>query len=186
MLYRFTIDNILTLLQTVGTLSKEQITRFFASELPASRVEGLLNQLAIKNILKYDKEADTFSFVGAAYYKKEAQDRVMKAFWVLVATGSENIIEIMMTRYPTQFLFITNAEKDNVFDVTVVNSEHEALLAQRVRSEFQIRDVSDIVSHIAILRRPEDAYMLKNAGFDSYCVIDPSTKEVKYFQLDGN
>lgn len=186
MLYRYTIDNILSLLQTVGTLKKEQIIRFFASELPAFHTENLLNQLAIKHILTYDAEADTFSFVGAAHYKKDVQERVMKAFWILVATGSSNVIEIMMTRYPTQFMFITNAEKDNIFDVTVVNSENEALLAQRFRSESIIRDTSDIVSHIAILRRPEDAYMLKNAGFDSYCVIDPSTKDVKYFQLDGN
>ena len=87
-------------------------------------------------------------------------------------------------RASNQFVFITN--DGNIFDVTVVNSESEALLAQRIRSETIIRDVSDIVSHIAVLRRPEDAYMLKGAGFDNFCVIDPATKDVKYYQLDGN
>ena len=186
MLYRYTIDNILSLLQTVGTLYKEQIVRFFAPELPAFHVVNLLNQLVVKHILIYDAEADTFSFIGAAHYEKNVQERVMKAFWVLAATGSADVIEIVMTRYPTQFMFITNKESDNCFDVTVVNSEHEALVAQRMRSIELIRDTSDVVSHIAVLRRPEDANMLKNAGFDMYCVIDPKTKEVKYYNLEEN
>ena len=71
------------MLQTVGTLSKEQIMRFFSSELPDYRVEYLLNQLAIKHILIYDEEAETFSFIGAAHYKKETQAKLMKAFFML-------------------------------------------------------------------------------------------------------
>ena len=70
--------------------------------------------------------------------------------------------------------------------MTVVESEDDALLAQRVRSETILRGVSDIVTHLAVLNRPEDAVMLKNAGFDYYCLIDPATKDVKYVQLDGN
>lgn len=184
MVYRYTIDNIISLLQTVGTLSKEQIMRFFAGELADYRVEYLLNQLAIKHILIYDEQADTFSFVGAAHYRKETQAKLMRAFWILVAAGSNNIQEVILTRFPTQFLFITPLGE--TYDVTVVESEHDALLAQRVRSETILRGVSDIVTHLAVLQRPEDAFMLKNAGFDYYCLIDPATKDVKYVQLDGN
>lgn len=184
MVYKYTIDNILSLLQTVGTLSKEQIMRFFSSELADYRVEYLLNQLAIKHILIYDEQEDTFSFVGAAHYRKETQAKLMKAFWILVAAGSVNVQEIILTRFPTQFLFITPA--GDTYDVTVVESEHDALLAQRIRSETLLRGVSDIVTHLAVLRKPEDAPMLKNAGFDYYCLIDPVTRDVKYVQLDGN
>ena len=77
MVYKYTIDNILSLLQTVGTLTKEQIMRFFSCELADYRVEYLLNQLAIKHILVYDEEADTFSFVGAAHYRKETQAKLI-------------------------------------------------------------------------------------------------------------
>lgn len=184
MVYKFTIDNIISLLQTVGTLTKEQIMRFFSGELADYRVEYLLNQLAIKHILTYDEEEDTFSFVGAAHYRKESQEKLIKAFWILVAAGSSNVQEIILPRFPTQFLFITPT--GDTYDVTVVESEHDALLAQRVRSETILRGVSDIVTHLAVLRRPEDAVMLKNAGFDYYCLIDPATKDVKYVQLDGN
>ena len=38
MVYKYTIDNILSLLQTVGTLTKEQIMRFFSCELADYRV----------------------------------------------------------------------------------------------------------------------------------------------------
>lgn len=184
MVYEYTIDSIISLMQTVGTLTKEQIMRFFSSELPGFRVEYLLNQLAIKHILIYDPEAETFTFVGAAHYKKETQVKLMKAFWILVAAGSSNVQEIILTRFPTQFLFITPT--GDTYDVTVIESEHEALLAQRIRSETLLRGVSDIVTHLAILDRPEDAAMLKNAGFDYYCLIDPATKDVRYVQLDGN
>ena len=184
MVYQYTIDNIISMLQTVGTLTKEQIMRFFSSELPDYRVEYLLNQLAIKHILIYDEEAETFSFIGAAHYKKETQAKLMKAFWILVAAGSNNVQEVILTRYPTQFLFITPT--GDAYDVTVVESEHDALLAQRVRCETLLRGVSDIVTHLAVLRRQEDASMLKNAGFDYYCVIDPASKDVRYVQMDGN
>ena len=165
MVYKYTIDNILSLLQTVGTLTKEQIMRFFSSELADYRVEYLLNQLAIKHILVYDEEVDTFSFVGAAHYRKETQAKLMKAFWVLVAAGSNNVQEIILTRFPTQFLFIT--PDGDTFDVTVVESEHDALLAQRIRSETILRGVSDIVTHIAILHRPEDGgcFHAEKCGF---------------------
>ena len=184
MVYRYTIDNIISLLQTVGTLSKEQIMRFFSGELADYRVEYLLNQLAIKHILIYDEQEDSFSFVGAAHYRKETQAKLIRAFWILVAAGSNNVQEVILTRFPTQFLFIT-PEGDS-YDVTVVESEHDALLAQRVRSETILRGVSDIVTHLAVLKQAEDSFMLKNAGFDYYCLIDPATKDVKYVQLDGN
>ena len=137
MVYKYTIDNILSLLQTVGTLTKEQIMRFFSGELADYRVEYLLDQLEIKHILKYDGEADTFSFVGAAHYQKETQAKLIRAFWILVAAGSNNVQEIILTRFPTQFLFITPA--GDTYDVTVVESEHDALLAQRVfGSEYRV------------------------------------------------
>lgn len=183
MVYKYTIDNILSLMQNMGTLEKEQIKRFFASELEPNRVEYLLNQLEIKHILIYDQEAETYTFVGAAPYEKESAKRLMKAFWVLVAAGSSSVQEIILTRYPTQFLFITH--DNDAYDVTVVETAHEAILAQRVRSETIVRGVSDIVTHVAVLNNQEDAKLLKNCGFDNYCVIDPLTKNVKYYQLDN-
>lgn len=183
MIYKYTIDNILSLMQNMGTLGKEQLKRFFSSELEPNRVEYLLNQLEIKHILIPDKKDETYTFVGAAPYSKDSAERLMTAFWVLVAAGSINVREVILTRYPTQFLFITH--DNNAYDVTVVYTEHEAILAQRVRSETIVRGLKDIVTHVAILRSREDAKLLKNCGFDNYCIIDPLTKNVKYYQLDN-
>ena len=185
MLYRYTIDNLLSLMQTVGTLKKEQIVRYFMHELPDYRVEYLLNQLVIKHILVFDEATECYSFVGAAHFKKETQDKLIRAFWVLVAAGSGSIQEIMIPHYPTQFLAILHTGK--VFDVTVVDSPHDALLAQRIRSESLFRGVSDIVTHVALLRRADDVYMLSGCGFDNYCLVDPSIPEIgKYSPLDEN
>lgn len=183
MVYKYTIDNILSLMQTMGTLNKEQLKRFFASELEPNRVEYLLNQLEIKHILIHHPADDTFSFVGAAPYNTDSAKRLMRAFWVLVAAGSNSVQEVILTRYPTQFLFIT--PDNEAFDVTVVETPHEALLAQRVRGETIVRGVSDVVTHVAVLRSPDHVKYLKNCGFDCYCTIDPVTHNVKYYQLDN-
>ncbi len=183
MLYKYTIHNLLSLMQTAGTLKREQIKKFFSCELEPNRVEHLLNQLAIKHILSYNEKEDTFTFIGAAPYSDENSKKLIYSFWVLVAAGSNNVQEIMLTRYPTQFLFIT--PNNEAFDVTVVQSSHEALLAQRVRSESLSRGVSDIVTHVAVLYKKSDVKLLENCGFDCYCIIDPTTKDVKYYQIES-
>ena len=103
---------------------------------------------------------------------------------MLVAAGSSNVQEIMLTRYPTQLLFIS--PENDAYDVTVVNTSHEAILAQRVRSETIMRGVSDIVTHVAVLQKKSDVTLLQNCGFDCYCTIDPLTQDVKYYQISGN
>ena len=184
MVYKYTIDNIMALMQSVGILKAEQIFRFFLSESPAFKTEYYLNQLVIKNILKYDSDNDTYAFVGAARKNDEIEKKHLKAFWAVSAIGSTNLLEILIPRYPFQFLFILN--DGEVFDLTVVESVHDALLAQRIRSESLQIGASDIVTHIAILKRDEDAYMLDNCGFDNYCIIDPNTHRVKYVRINEN
>lgn len=184
MIFRYTSDNIMSLMQTVGTLQKDQIIGFFKHELPEYRIKYLLNQLTIKHILVYNEETDYYSFVGAAHFREETQKKQIRAFWVLVAAGSSNVLQILIPEYPTQFLFIGTNEE--VYDVTIVESHHDALLAQRIRSNSLFRGVSDPVTHTAILRRAEDVKMLEGCGFDNYCTIDPTTKEVTYYRIDDN
>ena len=185
MLYKYTIDNLVSLMQTIGTLKKEQIIRFFSAELASYRIEYLLNQLQIKRILTYDESTDCYSFVGAAHYKKEPQEKVMRAFWPLVAAGSNEVREIILPQYASsQILFIT--ENNDVFDVAVINTHHEALVAQRIRSELIPRGEKDVVSHVAVLKKKEDARILDGCGFDNICIIDPSSKNVSYIEVEDN
>lgn len=185
MLYKYTIDNLVSLMQTVGTLKKEQIIRFFSAELAPYRIEYLLNQLLIKHIFTYNETTDCYSFVGAAHYKDEPQEMVMRAFWPLVAAGSNNVREVILPQYSSaQILFITHDNK--AFDVAVIHTHHDALVSQRVRSELIPRGEKDVVSHVAVLKRKEDAKILDGCGFDNICIIDPSSKNVSYIEVEDN
>ena len=182
MVYRYTIDNIMSLMQNVGTLERQQIKTFFSAELAPNKVEHFLDQLAIKHILIYNKERDTYSFIGTPQMSPDVSRRLLYAFWVIAALGSNNVQELFITRFPTQYLVITT--ENDVYDITVVETFHDAVLAQRIRSETLCKGLPDIINHIAVLGREIEITNLKNCGFDCYCTIDPVTKTVKYRQIE--
>ena len=169
MVYRYTIDNILSLMQNVGRLERLQLKTFFSAELAPNKVEYLLNQLAVKHILIYNQEKDDYTFIGTPQMSADVSRRLVYAFWVVAALGSTNVQEVFITRFPTQYLVITTGNE--VYDIT------------RVRSETLCKGVPDITNHIAVLIQDMDIKTLKNCGFDCYCTIDPTTKAVKYGQL---
>ena len=181
MVYRYTIDNILSLMQNVGRLERLQLKTFFSAELAPNKVEYLLNQLAVKHILIYNQEKDDYTFIGTPQMSADVSRRLVYAFWVVAALGSTNVQEVFITRFPTQYLVITSGNE--VYDITVVETLHDAVLAQRIRSETLCKGVPDITNHIAVLIQDMDIKTLKNCGFDCYCTIDPTTKAVKYGQL---
>ena len=69
MIYRYTIDNILSLMQNMGTLKREQIKRFFSSELEPNRVEYLQRLCD-----QYDGNAICLSTLGTSKKAKEILD----------------------------------------------------------------------------------------------------------------
>lgn len=181
MVYRYTIDNILSLMQNVGTLERMQLKTFFSAELAPNKVEYLLNQLAVKHILIYNKEKDTYTFIGTPQMSPDVSRRLLYAFWVVAALGSSNVQEVFLTRFPTQYLVITTGNE--VYDITVVETFHDAVLAQRIRSETLCKGVPDITNHIAVLYQKIETRTLINCGFDCCCTIDPTTKAIQYIQL---
>ncbi len=187
MIYKYTENNIISLLQSVGTLEEGQLIRFFADELQPIRVQYLLNQLALDHELTYDSDKKTYSAIGVPEIVDEVMERRILAFWVVANMGSNSIYEIMTTRYPTQFLVIK--PDATTYDVTVVENEMEARVASRVMAESLLRGVEDDINHIAVLRRPSDVEKLKSvlieSGFDSCCTIDFKTKRPTYINFDA-
>ena len=187
MIYKYTENNIIALLQSVGTLQEAQLIRFFSDELQPIRVRYLLERMAMDHTIIYNKENGTYSAIGTPEVIDEIAERRILAFWAVANMGSNGVYEIMTVRYPVQYLVIgPNAVS---YDITVVESEIEARVASRVMAESLLRGVEDDINHIAVLRRPSDINKLKSvlieSGFDCYCTIDPKTKHPTYVAFDS-
>lgn len=188
MIYKYTDKNILSLLQSVGTLEEAQLIRFFSDEMQPVRVQYLLNQLVMDHEITYDKEHKTYSALGVPEVIDEIAERRILAFWAVANIGSNGVNEIMTIRYPSQFLVI--GPDATTYDLTVIESEMEARVASRVMAESLLRGVEDDINHIAVLRRPSDIEKLRSTliecGFDCYCTIDFKTKQPTYVSFDSD
>ena len=186
MIYEYTVHNIKALMQDLGSLEEAQLIRFFSNELQPIRVKYLLDQLVIRHFLNYDSEKNIYSYIGAAKLNPEIAERRRLAFWVVANMGSNSVLDVYPIRYPSQ-LNVVSIDKTS-YDITVVESEEDARTAVRVRQNSQIAGGVDDVNHIAVLRRPSDARkllpVLEACGFDSYCTIDPSTKQPIWSTID--
>lgn len=187
MIYQYTCDNIKALMQDMGTLEEAQLIRFFSNEMQPIRVKYMLDQYVIRRLFSYDEEKKIYQYMGAAHLTPEVADRRRLAFWVVANMGSTNVMDVYPIRYPCLMNVVST---DNIsYDITVVESEDEARQAVRVRQNSQIAGGVDDVNHIAVLRRPSDAKklhpVLQACGFDSYCTIDPTTKQPVWSTIDG-
>ena len=187
MIYLHTDDNILALLQTVGSLEKAQLKRFFSDELQPIRVDYLLNQLVLKHQLTFNENTGIYSAIGARAVNPEVRERALLAFWVVANMGSNGVSQILTNYYPSQYVIV--AQDFSTYDITVVESETEARTAARVLAATILRGMQDDITHIAVLRRPSDVQRLRSVliecGFDCCVTIDPSSKKPTYTSFDS-
>lgn len=182
MIYQETIYNIFTVMQEMGKLRRDQLIRFFASELPPMQTKHLLDQLEINHALIYDEENDTYKFPGAPKLVPDLEKKMITAFWVLVKAGSKSVMQVMRGRFPTQIAFISS--DNNMYDVTVITTEQDAKLAQKVRNDHIAANEVDITTHIGIIYRESDIRFLENYGFDICARVNPTTFDVTYTKLE--
>lgn len=187
MIYKYTEANIRALLQSVGTLEEAQLIRFFSDELQPIRVKYLLDQLTMDHDITFDEKKKTYSALGTPPVIDEVVERRILAFWAVANMGSNGVNEVMLTRYPTQFLVI--CPDSSTFDLSVIETAQEARVAARVMAESLLRGMQDDITHIAVLRRPSDIDKLRSplieCGFDAYVTIDPNTKHPTYGRFDA-
>ena len=182
MIYKSTKTNIIVLLRNLGTLSKEQIQRFFSDTTSIVSINNILNEMTIYNFLRYDDVKERYSY-NASYLKVKDNiiDRRIDAFWVLANYGSSQITQVFVPEYPGTLSFIT---ADNLlYDVTVCNSLSAAQLASMVLKTY-IGNGIDNATHIAVVRDRSMEQQLREYGYDSYCIIDDKDHDSHYFTLD--
>ena len=182
MIYQETLYNLLSCMQEMGKLRRDQIIKFFASELPPMQVKHLLDQLEINHKLIYEESDDTYRFPGAPRYIPGWDKKMIQAFWILVQAGSTNVIQLMRARYPSQIAFIS--PDNHMFDITIIQSEQDAKLAQKIRNDHVARNEVDITTHIGIVNRDSDIKLLEAYGFDLCAKINPHNHDVVYTKFE--
>lgn len=178
MIYPNIENNIISLLQSIGTLEHDQLLRFFSDEQKTDVIEEVLNRLTVLSYLRYDPKTDCFSYHNITDKTGEIEKRKIRAFWVPAQCGSRDVLQIFDMEYPAQLMFIN--PRNVVFDVTVCYSENEALLAKNIRDQKKIKGVNDAVNHIAVVGSPELGMRLGKYDFDCFCVLDPKTHVPTY------
>lgn len=185
MIYKYTEDNILSLLRCVYTIKKEQLLRFFADEQRVATVQYILDRLELDHDVTRDAEAETYSAIGAPEFDDQTLERRLFAFWPIAFMGSNNVQEIMTLRYPQQYLVIPPSGE--CFDFTVIDSEMDARIAGRLIAESMPRDGVDSTNHVAVLRRESDldrlTETLRNCNFNTVCYLEKDTHKPVYNRL---
>ncbi len=181
MIYEYTRFNVISLMQSVGTLEREQLVRFFSDEMQEVRLKKLLETLVLTNYLKYDENRERYSYHASPALSEDVTERKIHAFWPLACWGSRSVLQIYPLDYPSQFMAIT---PDNlVYDITVCRTPNDAQLAKTVRELQAVRGVPDDINHMAVVLSAEVGEKLKVYGFDMYCIIDPFTHTPDYTVL---
>lgn len=108
MKYIHLYDNLSLIFNICGAMTQEQAVRFFGDKDTEDNVRFYVKKLARESLIYYDELSDTLYWRGAYGESKDVLKRRLYAFWVLVAIGSDNIREVSVATYPSQFFFITN------------------------------------------------------------------------------
>ncbi len=179
MIYEATIDNLVMLLKTVGELNRDQLLRFFRNAHDSRNVDFYITQLCKDRVLDYDEARNRVRFHKAPKIKDVEISKRIQAFWIIASFGSENVREVALLEYPSQFIFITH--DNEVYDLTVCLTRSDAQMAVRYRKSCMIEGMPDDINHIAIVNTIEEGEALSAYGFDSYCILD-STKAPHYYE----
>lgn len=172
---------VLSLLQNLGALEREQILRFFSAEVPATRLEVILKHLDDYNMINYNKATDTYAFHSDPPELTPKQKLVIAAFWVAASNGSHQTIELCRVEYPQQYLFVDT--RNLAYDVTMVYDENTASTAYRLRKARLPQGMPDLITHLGVVVNHElGAKIVRNYGFDFYVMVNPETKEVIYYE----
>lgn len=201
MLYTSTQICIEDVVRKVGTLEVPQIYRFFRNAPDQYNLNFYLNERILCNIFDYDEGKNQVTYRNNPALEPITVANRIRAFWIIAEFGYENIREIEVLRYPSQFLFIT--EDNDCFDITFCADERDGVMAGTHRSLHSVTSegrIIDETNHIALVRYKSvgDAVLkleyvagVKNGEremakvFDQYCILDDN-KTPQYFGREDN
>lgn len=170
MIYKSTEDCIQEVVRTMGTVSVEQLLRYFRNAPDKDNLQYYIEELIRMRVFDYIKPSNWVRYHNSPKLNETEERRRVMAFWVVADFGYDNIRELYVLRAPWQLLMIT--EDNNVFDIAVCVNKGDAIAMARAIPQAQIAGVPDEVNHIAIVREKEMGATVLPYGFDSCCILD--------------
>ena len=175
MLYESTPNNIAAFMHAVGVAKKQQILKFFSDVPDAVQIEYMLDQLVKDRLLDYNESTEIYNWHTMAKINDSDKRLRILALWVIASFRSNQVREISLLLYPSQFLFVTH--DNEVYDITVCHTKSEAALAARKLRMSRIEGVEDDINHIAVVNSDALGVEIGAYGiFDSYCILDKAHK----------
>lgn len=178
MIYEFTEHNLISLMQNVGTLDRDQLIRFFSDEMSETRIKKMLDKMVLQNFLKFDLKSNRYTYHAYPELKPDIIDKKIRAFWPIASWGSNEITQIYVLKYPFQYMVVT--PENIAYDITVCSSTAEAQLAKNLWMRYAIAGVPDDVNHMAVVTSDKLGEQLQAYGFDMYCTLDSISHEPNY------
>lgn len=178
MIYDETIFNLQCFFTSVGYATEPQVLRFFRDAPDSQNLLLYIKRLTESRFLDRAERTGILSYHSTYPLKPQEISIRLKALWVIVSMGSENVRQILTMAYPAQFAFI---EADNTpYDVAYIPNISTAQMAKVQRERLAIANVPDCINHIALVPDYKTGEQLKPYGFDSFCVLDADYKPVYY------
>lgn len=182
MVYQYTQYNLVSLMQQLGTLKREQLIQFFSDEMTPNRIKYLLDKLVINHYLNYDPVKDRYSYHAAPKEKEEVVSRRIQAFYVPANMGSVEIMTIELLPYPLCLSFI--GADNTCYDVSYITSVSEATFVKRHIEASIPKDTTDNVNHIAVVPTAVIGEKLKPYGFDCYGIVNHNDGSINYVSFE--
>lgn len=158
------------IMRTMGTLEVSQVERFFRNAPDIANLNLYVSRFVGYHIFDYSETKKRLSYHSFPATKDDIVNRRITAFWIPASFGYDNVREIILLKYPSQILFIS--EDNEVYDVTVCTCEEDASIAERIREHYATKGIEDDVNHIAVVRNADLGREALKHGFDSYCILD--------------
>ena len=190
MINKYTQDNILELMKNIPAITREQMIRFFSDSLDPSKINVLIDDLIATSFLTLHEDIpDCITTRFTTRKKANIVERFIDAFWPIVYMGSQNVEMVVQSYYPIQYFVIGNEIDENgeeditLYDFTLCDSDGLAKGGMIARKFYSYTGEVDDIQHIAIIHKESDIAYLKGYGYDTACIVNRNTHEIRYVEL---
>lgn len=170
MIYEATVDNLISLVRTIGFAQIDQLNRFFRDVEDKDNVPFYISELVKRRMFDLDSTKSIVKFHNYPNLKTTEAKSLMRAFWVIASFGSNNIRHVAMLPYPSQYYFVS--ADNEAYDLTICATITDAQLAARSFRFAIPENAVDTINHIAIVNSVQEGEALAQYKFDSYCIFD--------------
>lgn len=174
MLYESLWQNLIYITKALGYITVDQLDAIFEDHVDYEKLRYYINRLiSIRELELIDAKEGILKAHLTTILTPVSMRSRLNAISVMTAKKSKELVDMFVTRYPSQIGFITS---DNIYyDVTDLTTCIDTTLAQLARQKWLAglpEGAEDLTHHVALVSNKNFAEELKNFGFSSFCTLN--------------